>query len=272
MPNKTVRSPPTLRPSQKKTPAVAAEPSVPSPTSPTTPTPPAVPALSDPSALDRIMSALGSITNQLAALTTKVDDIQETIASITDRITKLESVNEDLNSAVMNLKRSDNDREQYMRNNSIRISGMKIPSGSEKNNLKVMKLVYDGILKPTLDYAVIAGDIDEVPVLLNLVSNAHILPVKNQAQTPQIILRFSSVFMRDIFFKYKAVFMKTRPMDEKIFVNEDLTHLNYKCMRTLIKDETVKSCWSRKGRIWFMTVKDETAIPVKNIFKFISPS
>ena len=80
-------------------------------------------------------------------------------------------------------KNSLNDREQYARNYSARIFGLKLPS--EKPTVgEVLESVYDKLLHPILQLAYDDGKITEIPPVRTLIEYSHTLPSRKGGPCP----------------------------------------------------------------------------------------
>ena len=81
-----------------------------------------------------------------------------------------------------------NKLEQYNRSWSVRILGMPIPSEEETEPEKVMKHLYDKLLRPILEGAVKKGLLSSIPPVDDILETAHVLPGKMEVKP--IIARF----------------------------------------------------------------------------------
>ena len=152
-----------------------------------------------------------------------------------------------------------NKLEQYNRSWSVRILGMPIPSEEETEPEKVMKHLYDKLLRPILEGAVKKGLLSSIPPVDDILETAHVLPGKMEVKP--IIARFFTRNIRSLVVRLKKEFApKEQPAGEpskrgsprqKYPIYDDLTKTNFQKMRSLAADKRVLACWSVKGQLKF---------------------
>ena len=186
-------------------------------------------------------------------------------------VSRLEEENNSMKEEISMLKIALNDREQHSRNGSVRIFGLKLTEEECKDPLLTAKSVHANLLEPILQTAVSQGTISAVPKALQLIEFCHILPRHNQrdlapgnpsspANTPTIILRFVSRFMRLLVFKHKKSFFSTNKAMSSVGIVENLTALNLKLIKQLKLDDRVYKTWSQGGRIKYTLVNDKDTV------------
>lgn len=188
----------------------------------------------------------------------------ETMEKLQSDVAILQSSNFKLAKEIEDLKRRDNEREQYLRASSIRVFGLQIPEKDKNNPIKVMQTLHNNLLKPILDLAVQKAEIEEVPTVYDLLETAHILPSSKGSSTP-VIARFKSRPFRALVFKHKKTYFESLRASRsapKISISEDLTKLTYSKIQKLKSDPDIERCWTINGVIRYCTKKDPDTIRV----------
>lgn len=198
-----------------------------------------------------------SIPDLYEVLMKKLDLIQtkvEVLDKLKETVAVLETENAKLKEEIQDLRKKDNEREQYARNSSVRIYGVKLAEQDRTNPFKVMEQVHNSLLRPILQLAVDAGEIPCVPTPLELLETAHILPANKSSTTIPVIARFKSRPFRSLVFKYKRqYFMKNK--DKTTSISEDLTRATYNRMQTMKNLEEVERVWTLNGVIKYILKK-----------------
>jgi len=198
----------------------------------------------------------------------------------------IDSLKED----VIKLKDNVNMREQYARSWALRITGLTVPREEQVRlgrERAVMKCAYDKVLKPILTAAKAKGDIETVPsAYYTLLENGHHINrrgrgaggadggAEGRANVPQIIVRFSSRFMRNVVLRNKKT-ATPKPTDAEVAVGikrygifEDLTSKNYQLLKSAISDKRILKAWTIDGQLRFVTEEDPDT--VRNLGAFQS--
>ena len=223
------------------------------------------------------------IKEQLAKILESSKNVEVRLTSIEERLDSLETLqqavasieadNIKLRADVNFLIRRDNDREQYLRNSSIRVFDLPIEKDDQNNPFKVMKTLYTNVLEPILRVAKDAGDIDDIPKVLDLLETAHILPLptmtppntRSRPNAPApIIARFKSRPFRSLIFKHKKAFFLTNKV-LKVSVVEDLTSITYAKLQKLKKNPDIASAWTINGKIRYTAKTDDKKILKLNL-------
>lgn len=201
-----------------------------------------------------------------------------------------------LKSDIMNLYCSLNDREQYARNWSIRVTGLSVPS-DELNyygtDLACMRVVYRQLIVPVLQTTVCPAETDptsqvgpkrqylleEMPKLHEILENGHFLNKGSESKIkkglflpPTIIIRFRSRFMRNLFLRLKRYALPAPTEEDKkagisfYTCSPDLTRNNHSAMTKLRFNKDVDSAWSMDGRIKFRLNGSNHIHTVHNVF------
>lgn len=175
-----------------------------------------------------------------------------------------------------------NNREQYLRNWSIRITGLEVSSNEVKKlgvDLACMYTAYHRIIKPVLQNAVNQfGETDpfnlsSVPGLFDLIENAHFVGRQVQSKPRTIIVRFRSRYMRNLFLKYRRSHMPAPTAAEVtkgvsyFTATPDLTRTNYVKMKALRRNANVTAAWTLDGHIFFKLRDKEELFNVDNVFE-----
>lgn len=179
-----------------------------------------------------------------------------------------------------------NEMQQYLRNSSIRIYGLKTETSHTSSVIKLLQHVHDVILAPILQLAVDAGEIGRVPDAESLLEYGHVLPSRKAWQPPRsapdtpppphpVLVRFHSRVYRSLVFRYKKSFLanlnakakSAHTYQHKVFLTEHLTAANYAKLRSLQEDEEVEKAWSMNGKLKFTRkLKPDLVCTVKDPF------
>ena len=180
---------------------------------------------------------------------------------------------------IVDLKSNVNDREQYNRSWSVRITGLQVTKEDEEKlgvSRAVMKTAFDKLIKPILTAAKAKGAVETVPTAYhNCLENGHKIfrrPGRGRRgddgdgdenpSPPQIIVRFCSRYIRNVVLMNKREAMPKPTMAEvtrgvqRYGLFEDLTARNYALLRAAIEDKRVKKVWTVDGRLKFTTEED----------------
>ena len=191
---------------------------------------------------------------------------------------------------VFNLKDNVNQREQYARSWALRITGLTVPQEEQirlGKDRAVMKCAYDRVLKPILTAAKAKGDIETVPSAYHtLLENGHHITrrggsaggvdggAEGRVNVPQIIVRFSSRFMRNVVLRNKRT-STPKPTDAEVAggikrygIFEDLTSKNYQLLKSAINDKRILKAWTIDGQLRF--VREDDPDTVRNLGAFSS--
>ena len=166
---------------------------------------------------------------------------------------------------VLALKSQVNSMDNYNRSWSIRIFNLPIPAADATSNLKVAQIAYRYALRPILEGAVSAGELDEVPPCQQLLERAHILPGPS-GKPGSVIARFFNRDLRFLVFKHKKEHQprdsptpnSNKPGRYLYPIYEDMSRASFSKMRALSADDRVLSAWSSNGVISFRLANDST--------------
>ena len=154
-----------------------------------------------------------------------------------------------------------NDQEQRQRNNSVKITGFKVQSGS------VGRAVFAKLILPVVDIAYKREDPDrELPTYHQTCHIAHVLPSKPD-RIPTIQFRFLSRDIRETFLNNKKAFLIdfNKKHSSNVEVKKDYTAINKSCMSALYDHPSVDHFWMSGSTIKFVTKDDlNTTKEVKN--------
>lgn len=190
--------------------------------------------------LTTLQKSVDSINDKLTVMTTKLDTVSDKVQAHDDQLNVLsETVN---------------GLEQRGRMNSLRISGLPIPTHAAGCPIKTCTEVYNRVLKPILVEAVRNGDIASVPDCLQLIEYGHTLPGK-KGDAPNIIIRLSSRIFKLCIFKNKRKVLTGNASMQGIYLNEDLTAINRRRLVETKSNPATQSAWTVNGKIKY-TLKD----------------
>ena len=159
-----------------------------------------------------------------------------------------------------------NDREQYTRCWSVRISGLSVPKyliDMYGVVIACMKHSYKKIFYPVLLKAVEHGSIPSVPEWQELLENGHFLKTRGDTRNfpPPVIIRFSTRMFRNLFLAFKRGNMPKPTKQERrhgveyYSVTPDLTSTNFKILKSLRYNQHVEAAWSNDTKLLFRLKK-----------------
>ena len=223
---------------------------------------------------------LTKIREDLGKEKEKREAVEARVKTVEDDQVQLKNQIKSLQDDVIFLKENVNDREQYARSWSIRITGLSVSKEDEVKLGKdsaVMKTAYDRVLKPILNAAKAKGDITTVPTAYHLLlENGHYIYRRGgdkgaaggpregggegvQHQIPPIIVRFCSRHLRNVVLRNKKN-ATPKPTDAEVAMGakrygifEDLTVKNFKLLRSAIEEKRILKCWTIDGKLRFIT-------------------
>lgn len=233
----------------------------------------------------------GELNEKLTGIQGDLKKVKENVDSLEEKVKVLEEEKAEMKADIVSLKESVvslqgnvNDREQYARSWSLRITGLNVPKEDiEKlgTDRACMKYSYDKILKPILTAAKSKGQIETVPSAYHLLleNGHHVFPRRGgrgqagqegsqagagdggegmKPQAPQIIVRFCSRHMRNVVLRNKKLSTPSPTTAEvaagvkRYGIYEDLTAANFKLLREAINDERVSKAWTIDGKLRFI--------------------
>ena len=168
-------------------------------------------------------------------------------------------------------KQSLNNREQYSRCWSVRVTGLTVPKFLIDQYgvvIACMKHTYNKLFHPVLQNAVRHGSIKEIPEWYQLLENGHFIRTRNRSRNlpPQIIIRFQSRMFRNLFLTFKRGNMP-RPSGydrkqgiEYYSVTPDLTSINWRILKDLRSNQHVERAWSTDTKLLFTLQKSPKVI------------
>jgi hypothetical protein len=167
---------------------------------------------------------------------------------------------------VDSLKSTVNNLDQESRCCTIRVVGLSVPEADIKQHGQdkaIMKRAYDKIIKPILTIAKNKGDIDAVPMLLNVLENGRFVGksyVDQQGRSlpPPFTVTFINRYVRNVVMRLKKDHIPNPSDAEKAAgssrysISEDLTSLNSRRLKEYRDNESVHRAWTVDGRIRFV--------------------
>ena len=219
------------------------------------------PSMSDINAkLDLLVGTIGKIHEIDAAVKGLVQENAALRADLAAKDTKIKTLSDQLNRV-----------DQASRSTSLRILGL--PVNTQATQANVIDVVYREILRPTLEAAKQAGDMDEHSNLPPhfLIVNAFAIPAKNNSTSSPVIVKLHSEYIRAMVFKHKKTALPTtldlpsNRVRNKYSVFEDLAPATHAQFRSFVDDIRVKSAWSYGGQIRFKVQDSETVYKVKSL-------
>jgi uncharacterized protein YoxC len=238
------------------------------------------------------LTKLDSDVSTIKVEVKKVDTIESDIKNIRTLVESLTVENKELRTAlkekdeqlgqmqasVNSLEERLNNLEQHHRGWSARVHNIPLSPLEEANSTAVINKVYDLALRPILEGAMQAGELQELPSADQVLEVAHVLPGKQGYPKP-IIMRFYNRNLRNLIFKHKRESAprgtgpgrsggggaSERTGRHLYPLYDDLTRANYMRMKTIGQDERVQACWSVGGQIRFRLQDSEAIRKVTSI-------
>jgi hypothetical protein len=207
-----------------------------------------------------------------------VNRIELTQADHKVRISECEAKIGVLDRQVYDLRNIVNQREQELRNMSIRISGFPLQDDEKAStDAKFLaKKIYEKALYPVLAGAKAKNDIDKIPNLNNTIASCYRVSANtaraNTSTPPPVVIKLQSEHARMAILKNKRLSTPSPTAEEKalglkkMIIMEDLTPSCYKQLRELQRSEEVQKAWTVEGRIRFLLTGSQTIHKVKSVF------
>jgi len=212
-----------------------------------------------------------------AALSAKLDHMDEKLNRITILESEILQLREDLSTVIADNARKDaiitkqeeriNACEQALRSNSIRIIGL--PVTATTTTEEMTNMVYTSILCPILQLAKSNGEIENFPTARFAIDSIFSIPAKKGSTCP-VIVRLSSLYLRNTIFRNKKEALPTKPDPQTHTIRpvyqiyEDLTPSNYLRLRAFADHSAVKAAWTYNGQVRFRLKEGEEIYRVKN--------
>lgn len=227
-----------------------------------------------------MMASTPTISDVHASLMTLINSVSFLNARLENMEKKLDGLEEihktvtTLKRDVSNIQAKQNDLDQEARAGVVRITGLTV-NESEINQhgyeKAIMKKVYDKLLKPILNAAKASGDLESVPVLLNVLEQGYFAGkpfVDRQGRTlpPVINVRFCNRFVRNTVMRMKREHIPTPSAAEvaagiaRFAITEDLTPANAKKLREVRENEKVARAWSVDGKVRYTLKADPNIV------------
>jgi hypothetical protein len=177
-----------------------------------------------------VMEKLEKMEGQMLDLETKAATVAKEVKVVKGKTTRLEHNLTDHDVRIRKMEREVNDLEQYSRRSHLRM--YKIPEVATGLNEDLTKKVCD-IFTDLVGVKTVAGDIEV----------AHRVGRVGDKARP-VLVRFFDRKKRD------AILQNRRKLKGKnVVVDEDLTYLNYKLLRTAQSHTATMSVWSSNGKV-----------------------
>jgi hypothetical protein len=263
-----------------------------------------------PETLEDVIQVLKTLSVQFSVFSAKMDSVENLSAKLDtmeaslkssladnkklqDELVEKTKTIGDLQASYSALEYKLNDLEQYNRQWSVRVQNIPLTPDEERNPIAVRNKVYELALRPILQGAVEAGELDWMPEAKDTLEIAHTLPGK-QGQAKPIITRFKDRVVRSICLRLKKTYAPrtaeqgngpaTRTAgaaansggvvrDERgrytFPFHEDLTRLNFNKMKAISADSRVFSCWSVNGQLRYRLVNSQEVKRVSSVFSSV---
>ena len=205
-----------------------------------------------------MQTLIGSVNH----ITQKLEKFETKLESISAIQLQVATISKDVNS----LKHTVNFIDQESRSKTIRIIGLKVPEiditqyGQEK---AIIKKAYEKLVKPILNAAKNKGELETVPILLNVLEQGRFVSkgfVDQQGRTlpPIVSISFNKWYIRNVVMRYKKDNMPTPTDSDKasgisfFSLVEDLTPTNAKRLKEFRDNDNVDRAWTVDGKVRFV--------------------
>lgn len=199
-----------------------------------------------------LKQSVATLDNSVQDLTARVAASEALSGKLEERVTELTATLSLQSKAISQLRGELNDSEQYSRQSNLELHGLPFTPG--ENLRTVLSDLAQKLEVKEFD----AKDVVAV----------HRLPAR-QNKTPTVLIRFASLYMRDIWW---AARKKLRPLSEDrlsppLYLNENLTQANkdlYWKARVRGKDAHYRFVWAKNGKIFVRKEEGSPRIRVQS--------
>lgn len=213
--------------------------------------------------LQLLLASVGAINDKLVNIDRRLETVEELQRSVTS-----------LRVEVDKTQKKVNELDQDSRACLIRITGLSVSEAEMRQSgyeRAIMKKTYERLLKPILNAAKTAGDLDSVPVLLNVLEQGYVAGkpvVDRQGRTlpPVINVRFTNRYIRNTVMRYKREHIPAPTAAEaasgvtRFTITEDLTQINARLLKEVRENDKVARAWSVDGRIRYTLKADMNTV------------
>lgn len=195
-----------------------------------------------------IQLSLDEILNkQLSVLNTNVESLRKELKDRNEQISVLAKENSDLKQVISHQSQQIEHLESYNRQDNLIIHGVPVSSYAQATNAHT-EAQFEHSSETEHLFLNLCAKL-ELDIQPGDISICHRLPKHSSHQHAPIIVRFSSRKARSAVLNARK---KLRNDDQKIYINEHLTHQAAKLFassRRLLKDHKVAQVWTRNGQV-----------------------
>jgi len=201
-----------------------------------------------------LKDSIGEIKANLQTLQLKLEEC-------TEQVKNLQTINAELSTKLEKEAAARDELEQYSRRDNLLITG--IPASMAERAAAGQgtqpNLNAESSDVTTTKVISFCEDVLHVSIDANDISIAHRCKMRRGSKVPPVLVRFTRRSKRDEVFRAKSAlkaYNEQRPMDERAYINEDLTENNNKLLgiaRKAVKDHKLESAWSFNCRIFVKT-------------------
>lgn len=191
--------------------------------------------------IQRMRTDIEQIKDRNDKQSERLDKLEQDMVRSKLDLTQMTRVKENAPRHVLVLKYQLDMQEQHTRKEAVRISGLPEGPGDESDDelrAKITKLAADAGMTMAKDD----------------ISVCHRLGNKNPTKARNVICKFVARTTKHKLMRAKQN-LKNKPEYRQIYVNEDLTRLRSRMLNMVRRNERVKSCYTRDGKI-VCTYKD----------------
>jgi hypothetical protein len=218
--------------------------------------------MAQPTANVELNASIQLLITSVSQIKTKLDSVDSRL----DAIAALQTQVNTLTKETEYLKKTINNLDQEARCKTVRIIGLAISEADIKQHGQdkaIMKKAYDKLIKPILAAAKVKGEIETIPVLLNVLEQGRfagrgVMDQQGRSLPPICSVSFTNRFLRNVVMRYKKDNIPS-PTDaeraagiNRFAIVEDLTSVNAKRLKEYRDDSRVSRAWTVDGRIRFV--------------------
>lgn len=212
-------------------------------------------------------AAINALCGKVDTLITKVDSMEAAIRELKTENAALRADLSQKDAVIAVLKDQVNNLEQFNRTSTVRVIGLPVTRASASG--QVNRAVYENLIVPVFQGAVEKGELAVVPPNTAVIEAAYTIP--SRADTSVVILKFSSVLYRNVFFRYKKEYEQKTSIEgstrerPKFPVYEDMTAANNMQFKAFKQHERTTAVWTYGGQIKFRIENSERIYKVRSL-------
>jgi hypothetical protein len=199
--------------------------------------------MAQPTANVELNASIQLLITSVSQIKTKLDSVDSRLDAIAAMQTQVNTLTKETEY----LKKTINNLDQEARCNTVRIIGLAISEADIKQHGQdkaIMRKAYDKLIKPILAAAKVKGEIETIPVLLNVLEQGRfagrgVMDQQGRSLPPICSASFTNRFLRNVVMRYKKDNIPS-PTDaeraagiNRFAIVEDLTSVNAKRLKDI---------------------------------------